>query len=127
MLSLQFAANYARDKLISNINEKIVDLKDLLAGKASTYQNDLILKESGKKKNDNKRDEKLLDRRKSFRKVASTSLTDDCMKKAIEVTDPELLDKLDSITPITREVGIQYKQFSNILNTYRIIRIKLSI
>jgi len=28
------------------------------------------------------------------------------MKKTIEVTDPELLDKLESITPITREVSI---------------------
>ncbi|TGZ54804.1 protein phosphatase 1L [Temnothorax longispinosus] len=100
----EFAANYARDKLISNINEKVIELKNLLAGKAPTYQTELILKELEKKKNDNKRDEKFLDRRKSFRKVASTSLTDDCMKKAIEVTDPELLDKLESITPITREV-----------------------
>lgn len=88
-------------------------MKNLLAGKASTYQNELILKEPEKKKNDNKRDEKFLDRRKSFRKVASTSLTDDCMKKTIEVTDPELLDKLESITPITREVGI-YKQYTDV-------------
>lgn len=75
-----------------------------MAGKASACQNELILKESEKKKNDNIKNEKLLDRRKSFRKIASTSLTDDYMKKAIEVTDPELLDKLESITPITREV-----------------------
>ncbi|XP_011866543.1 PREDICTED: protein phosphatase 1L [Vollenhovia emeryi] len=101
----EFAANYARDKLISNINEKVVELKNLLAGKAPAYpQNERVLKEPEKKKSDNKRDDKVPDRRKSFRKVASTSLTDDCMKKAIEVTDPELLDKLDSITPITREV-----------------------
>lgn len=75
-----------------------------MAGKVSACQNELILKESEKKKNDDKKNEKFLDRRKSFRKVASTSLTDDYMKKAIEVTDPELLDKLESITPITREV-----------------------
>ncbi|XP_039314941.1 protein phosphatase 1L isoform X3 [Solenopsis invicta] len=103
----EFAADYARDKLISNINKKVIELKNLLAGKAFAYQDELILNDSENKKNnknDNKRDEKLLDRKKSFRKVASTSLTDDYMKKAIEVTDPVLLDKLESITPITREV-----------------------
>ncbi|XP_039314946.1 protein phosphatase ppm-1.G isoform X7 [Solenopsis invicta] len=103
----KFAADYARDKLISNINKKVIELKNLLAGKAFAYQDELILNDSENKKNnknDNKRDEKLLDRKKSFRKVASTSLTDDYMKKAIEVTDPVLLDKLESITPITREV-----------------------
>jgi len=56
------------------------------------------------KKDDKKADEKSVERRKSFRKVVSASLTDDYMKKAIEVTDPELLNKLDSISPITREV-----------------------
>lgn len=46
-----------------------------------------------------------LERKKSFRKTVSTSLTDDCMKKNVGVTDPELLDKLDSLPrPITREV-----------------------
>ncbi|XP_012526700.1 protein phosphatase 1L isoform X3 [Monomorium pharaonis] len=100
----KFAADYARDKLISNINKKVIELKNLLAGKASAYQ-EPILYEPEKKKDVNKEDENHSDRKKSFRKVASTSLTDDCVKKkAIEVTDPELLDKLDSITPITREV-----------------------
>ncbi|XP_028047839.1 protein phosphatase 1L isoform X2 [Monomorium pharaonis] len=100
----EFAADYARDKLISNINKKVIELKNLLAGKASAYQ-EPILYEPEKKKDVNKEDENHSDRKKSFRKVASTSLTDDCVKKkAIEVTDPELLDKLDSITPITREV-----------------------
>lgn len=79
-------------------------MKNLLSGKASVYQNELVLNESEKKQDDNKRDEKFLDKKKSFRKVASTSLTDDCMKKTVEVTDPELLNKLESITPITREV-----------------------
>lgn len=100
----QFAANYARDKLISNINKKVIELKDMLAGKVLISQNQLTITEPEKKKEDNKTDEKLPEKRKSFRKVASTSLTDDCMKKAIEVTDSELLDKLESITPITRKV-----------------------
>jgi len=82
-------------------------LKNLLAGKPSIYQNvESTLKEPKKKKDNNKKNENFLDRKKSFRKVASTSLTDDCTKKTIEVTDPELLDKLESITPITREVSI---------------------
>lgn len=101
----QFAANYARDKLISNINQKVIELKDILAGRVPrTYQNEPTVSKPEKRKNDNKINENVLDRRKSFRKVASTSLTDDCMKKAIEVTDQELLDKLESISPVTREV-----------------------
>ncbi|KAL0128638.1 hypothetical protein PUN28_003788 [Cardiocondyla obscurior] len=99
----ELAANYARDKLISNINKKVIELKNLLAGKTTT-RNELFLKETEKKTDDDKKDEQLPERKKSFRKTASTSLTDDCIKKAIEVTDPELLNKLESITPITREV-----------------------
>jgi site-specific DNA-adenine methylase len=105
-LLFQFAANYAQDKLIHNINEKVIELKNILAGKASTYANELTSELN--KKDDKKTNEKSVERRKSFRKVVSASLTDDYMKKAVEVTDPELLDKLDSISPITREVK-QYK------------------
>ena len=48
-----------------------------------------------------------LERKKSFRKTVSTSLTDDCIKNAVGVTDPELLNKLDSLLrPITKEVNI---------------------
>ncbi|XP_067214499.1 protein phosphatase 1L isoform X2 [Linepithema humile] len=97
----EFAANYARDKLIPNINKKVFELKNMLAGKTFTYPNEPAVPE--KKKDDNK-DKKPLEQKKSFRKTASTSLTDDCMKKAVEVTDPELLNKLENITPITREV-----------------------
>jgi len=77
----------------------------MLAGKVLTSENQLTKDEPEKKKEDNKIDEKFPEqKRKSFRKVASTSLTDDCMKKTIEVTDSELLNKLESITPITRKV-----------------------
>ncbi|GAB1862687.1 Protein phosphatase 1L [Camponotus japonicus] len=101
----EFAANYARDKLISNINKKVLELKNMLAGKVLTSENQLTKDEPEIKKEDNKIDEKSPEqKRKSFRKVASTSLTDDCMKKTIEVTDSELLNKLESITPITRKV-----------------------
>jgi len=107
ILLFQFAANYAQDKLIYNINKKVIELKNILSGKTSTYANELTTSELNKK-DDKKTDEKSVGRRKSFRKVVSASLTDDCMKKVVEVTDPELLDKLDSISPITREVK-QYK------------------
>lgn len=77
----------------------------MLDGKVLTYKNQLTKNEPEKKKEDNKINEKSPEqRKKSFRKVASTSLTDDCMKKTIEVTDSELLNKLESITPITRKV-----------------------
>lgn len=75
----------------------------MLAGKILIYHNQLMNKPE-EKKSDNKTDEKFLEQRKSFRKGASTSLTDDCMKEAIEVTDSELLNKLKNITPITRKV-----------------------
>ncbi|XP_072750268.1 protein phosphatase 1L isoform X2 [Anoplolepis gracilipes] len=100
----EFAANYARDKLISNINKKIIELKNILAGNIFIYQNQLSMNQSEKEKEENKTDEKILERRKSLRKDANTSLTDDCIKKTIEVTDSELLNKLESITPVTRKV-----------------------
>lgn len=101
----EFAANYVRDKLIFNVNERIIELKNVLAGNTpKPHENELITNEVETKKNDDKINEKLVKQRKSFRKIASTSMTDDCMKKAVGVTDPELLDKLESISPITREV-----------------------
>ncbi|XP_076279857.1 protein phosphatase 1L-like isoform X2 [Lasioglossum baleicum] len=100
----EFAANYAYDHLISNINKKVVELKDILAGKVPRVQSD----EETDTFDDNSKEDKNdanLERKKSFRKTVSTSLTDDCMKKNVGVTDPELLDKLDSLQrPITREV-----------------------
>ncbi|CAK9800621.1 Protein phosphatase 1L [Anthophora plagiata] len=100
----EFAANYARDKLIPNINKKVIELKDIIAGKAPRVLEDAEKDEETEKK-DEKSDTGLPERKKSFRKTVSTSLTDDCMKKTGGVTDPELLDKLDSLPrPITREV-----------------------
>ncbi|CAK9806671.1 Protein phosphatase 1L [Anthophora quadrimaculata] len=100
----EFAANYARDKLIPNINKKVIELKDIIAGKAPRVLEDADKDEETEKK-DEKSDTGIPERKKSFRKTVSTSLTDDCMKKTGGVTDPELLDKLDSLPrPITREV-----------------------
>ncbi|XP_006571704.1 protein phosphatase 1L isoform X2 [Apis mellifera] len=99
----EFAANYARDKLIPNINKKVIELKNMIAGKTS-YVSENIQKNEEMEKKEEKSDVGYLERKKSFRKTVSTSLTDDC-KKNIDVTDPELLDKLDSLQrPITREI-----------------------
>ncbi|XP_033328697.1 protein phosphatase 1L isoform X1 [Megalopta genalis] len=101
----EFAANYAYDHLIPNINEKVIKLKDMIAGRpprgqATEDQTDQFEEQPKEDKNDAN-----LERKKSFRKTVSTSLTDDCMKKSVGVTDPELLDKLDSLQrPITREI-----------------------
>ncbi|XP_076658489.1 protein phosphatase 1L isoform X3 [Halictus rubicundus] len=100
----EFAANYAYDHLISNINKKVIELKDMLAGRLPRVQSDEETDTFDEKSKEDKNDANL-ERKKSFRKTVSTSLTDDCMKKNVGVTDPELLDKLDSLQrPITREV-----------------------
>lgn len=76
----------------------------MIAGKASHVSENINKNEETEKKEE-KSDTGHLERKKSFRKTVSTSLTDDCMKKNVDVTDPELLDKLDSLPrPITREV-----------------------
>lgn len=103
----QFAANYARDKLIANINQKVIELKTILAGKEvkTGDQGKTTMDEVIKKEDNEKKEEKLSERKKSCRKIASASLTDDCMKESIKVSDPELLNKLESISPITRKVS----------------------
>ena len=76
----------------------------MIAGKASHISENTNKNEETEKKEE-KSDTGHLEHKKSFRKTVSTSLTDDCMKKNVGVTDPELLDKLDSLPrPITREV-----------------------
>lgn len=75
----------------------------MIAGKTS-YISENTQKNEEIEKKEEKSDVRYLERKKSFRKTVSTSLTDDC-KKNVDVTDPELLDKLDSLQrPITREV-----------------------
>lgn len=102
----EFAANYARDKLIPNINKKVIELKDIIAGKVRRGSDDAQKEEDESEKIEEKENvAEPLERKKSFRKTVSASVTDDCMKKNVGVTDPELLDKLDSLPrPITREV-----------------------
>ncbi|KAG7199640.1 hypothetical protein KM043_014234 [Ampulex compressa] len=101
----EFAVDYASDKLILNIKQKVITLKDIIAGRAPRITEDTEMENEAEQKKEEKPDPGLLERKKSFRKTVSTSLTDDCMKKAVGVTDPEILDKLDSLSrPITREV-----------------------
>lgn len=97
----EFAANYAKEKLIQNLYNKVVEIKDIIAGKP--------VKEIKHCEEEEKKDEEkpvtpsLSERRKSFRKTSS--ITDECIKGAKEITDKELLSKLDNLArPITREV-----------------------
>ncbi|KAJ3657223.1 hypothetical protein Zmor_016239 [Zophobas morio] len=96
----EFAANYAKEKLVQSLYNRVIEIKDLIAGKAVTCE------EQG---DDEKKDPEkpvtpsLSERRKSFRKTSST--TDECIKGAKEITDFELLSKLDNFPrAITREV-----------------------
>lgn len=83
----------------------MVELKDMIAGRAPHATEDTDTVEEQLKDEKSEKTEESVERKKSFRKTVSTSVTDDCMKKHVGVTDPELLDKLDSLQrPITKEV-----------------------
>lgn len=86
-----------------------MELKNMLAGKEikTDDQSKPTMDEVERKESNDKKDEKLLEKKKLFRKVASASLADDCMKESVKVSDPELLDKLESISPITRKVKLR--------------------
>lgn len=107
---LQFAANYARDILVPNINKRVAQLKDIVAGK--TRSDALPLEEEEENaeaaaKETKKTGEAPMERKKCLRKTVSSASSDDCVKKSQGggVTDPELLNKLNSLPrPITREV-----------------------
>jgi protein phosphatase 1L len=97
----QFAANYARDNLIKNLNNKVVELKNLIAtgNRPKPTSGDSVRKDVEKKP------DTAVGKKNSFRKTMSTSQTDECMKKGASVTDPELLSRLDTLSRhITREV-----------------------
>ncbi|KAG8034278.1 hypothetical protein G9C98_001362 [Cotesia typhae] len=100
----KFAADYARDKLIPNINSKVIELKNIIAGKVTVpVVKPDELQENYKKSGEKKEDQWSM-RRKSFKKTVSASHTDDCMENKT-ITDPELLGKLESLPrAITREV-----------------------
>ncbi|XP_057336141.1 protein phosphatase 1L [Microplitis mediator] len=106
----EFAADYARDKLIPSINSRVIELKNIISGKIKApVQSDELTDKDNQNNNDNeepvkKTDDEWSKRRKSFKKTVSASHTDDCMENKT-ITDPVLLGKLDSLPrPITREV-----------------------
>lgn len=101
----EFAANYAKDHLIQNLFNKIIELNAFKDGKViSTPPKDSPDEPKLK-------DESLyLDRKSSFKK--SVSAADDTKKK--EITDPELLAQLSKALPITREVRPATKPVKNV-------------
>lgn len=110
-LYLQFAANYARDNLIKNLNNKVIELKKMIAeGKPEKIYSNANKPPPSPQLNQKKLSEgaENLSRKSSFRKTASQA--DECVKKSAVVgggviTDPLLLEKLEALNrPITREV-----------------------
>lgn len=98
----EFAANYATDKLVKNLYKRVIDIKDMLKGKIPIPEVPPCEDES-KKEADKPKSPNLHERKKSFKKTTST--TDECVKGTKEITDTELLSKLDNLQrPITREV-----------------------
>lgn len=95
----EFAANFAKDKLTQNLFNKVAEIKDVMAGKPSSSKE---VKECEDEKKDPEKPvtPTLTERRKSFRRTSST--TDECIKGVKEVTDLQLLSKLDNMAPITR-------------------------
>lgn len=100
----EFAANYAKDHLIQNLHNKIVELQAFKEGKIITPVKD--------SPEEPKKEESHLsvDRKSSFKKSVSTA--DDTSKK--EITDPELLAQLSKARPITREVRPTSQPIKNV-------------
>lgn len=97
----EFAANFAKEKLIYNLSNKIIQIKNLIAGKPAEKEGSCDNDEDNEKKDSEKpMTPNMNDRRKGFRKTSSTA--DECIKGAMEVTDNEILSKLDIMKPITR-------------------------
>ncbi|XP_046676999.1 protein phosphatase 1L-like [Homalodisca vitripennis] len=106
----EFAANYARDNLINNLNNKVIELKKLIADGKS--ERSVIGKPPPSPKLDQRKGSgteggESVSRKSSFRKT--TSQADECVKKSAGgggvITDPVLLEKLEALNrPITREV-----------------------
>lgn len=96
----EFAANFAKEKLTQNLFNKVIEIKDIIAGKSTPKA--LVACDD----NDEKKDPEkpvtptLTERRKNFRRTSST--TDECIKGVKEITDYELLSKLDNLKPISR-------------------------
>ncbi|XP_049868958.1 uncharacterized protein LOC126368836 [Pectinophora gossypiella] len=93
----EFAANYAKDHLIQNLFNKIVELNAFKDGKLIATPKETA---DESKKDEGKEKDAAVERKTSFKKSASTA--EDTSKK--EITDPQLLAQLSKARPITREV-----------------------
>ncbi|KAI5632818.1 protein phosphatase 2C domain-containing protein [Phthorimaea operculella] len=94
----EFAANYAKDHLIQNLYNKIVELNAFKDGKTVSTPTKDSPEEA--KPDEKKESSTSVERKTSFKKSASTA--DDTQKK--EITDPQLLAQLSKARPITRDV-----------------------
>lgn len=92
----EFAANYAKDHLIQNLYNKVIELSAFKDGKT------VIIPQKDSPEEPKKEEINVnVERKTSFKKSASTA--DDTSKK--EITDPDLLAQLSKARPIiTREV-----------------------
>ncbi|CAH0557570.1 unnamed protein product [Brassicogethes aeneus] len=101
----EFAANYAKEKLVPNLLNKVMQIKDLVSGSKDSagFVKKCTNDDSEEEKKDMEKPStpSLAERRKSFKKTCST--TDECIKGAKEITDTELLSKLENITPIRKD------------------------
>lgn len=102
----EFAANYARDHLIQNLFNKVVELNAVKDGKlpsAPVEREEIKIEEKPTSAT-------AADRKKSFRKTASTA--DDSQKK--DITDPQLLAQINKSRAITREVRPSSEVLKNV-------------
>lgn len=97
----EFAANYAKEKLVHNLSKKVVEIKSVISGNPIKEIKEPCAIEE--KKEEKPSSPTLLDRRKSFRRTSSTA--EECEKTGKPITDTELLNKLDNLVrPISRAV-----------------------
>ncbi|XP_066255094.1 protein phosphatase 1L isoform X2 [Euwallacea similis] len=124
----EFAANYAKEKLIHNLSHKIMQIKDIIAGKPIEKEN--VCDEDEEKKDPEKPVTPTFaaERRKSFRKTSSTA--DECLQEVKEVTDNEILSKLRitrgsrplKLTPSMKRVPItSYFDKTGLINYEKLI------
>lgn len=92
----EFAANYAKDHLIQNLFNKVIELNAFKDGKIISNSQP----ETPEEPNPKEENKVTVAKKNSFKKSVSTA--DDSSKK--EITDPQLLAQLSKARPITREV-----------------------
>lgn len=102
----EFAANYAKEHLIQNLFNKIVEISAVREGKIPSTPP----KESPEEPKPKEESSVSVERKTSFKKAVSTA--DDSSRK--EITDPELLAQLSKARPITREVRPTVKPIKHV-------------